>query len=757
MTIEKIISIRNVGRFKNSTAVGDVAFKKHSLIFAENGRGKTTLCAILRSLQSGEAGHIVGRQTLGGREAPNIRFLWSGRPIAFSNGAWDRTIPEIVIYDGSFVADNIHAGEVVGTDHRRNLYRVIIGEQGVILARRMDDLDKLIREKNGQIRDARTTIERNLPQGMNLEAFLDLPDDPAIAEKIAAKETELRAARETDQLQRREPLMEHFIPRISAALPELLHKAVAGVADDAAERIAAHRAGHSMGERGEAWIAEGFGYIRNDSCPFCAQSVAGRPLIDAYRAFFSEAYERLRAEIDDLTGQVEEEFGDRKIAAIEKVIEQNVESIRFWRTYCDLAEPVLARVNEVGDRLRGVRQGILSALSRKAQSPLTEIMLDRSTVDELSALLADAVTYNLGVATANDFIAERKRKAEAADLTAINIALLRLRAQQARHTAQVDAACGLFQQLSADKTDLENEKTTKRERLDEHTAQLIALYGDSINRFLSAFNAGFRISSPTHSYRGGTPSSSYQIIINGVPVDLGDASTPLDKPSFRNTLSAGDRNTLALALFFAQVERHPQRGSLVVVFDDPFTSQDNFRRSHTAYQIKRCGDRCAQVIVLSHDQAFLKLVWDKLESAQRKTLQLVRIGEENTTIAEWDVEKACQARYKLDVETLQRYHALGEGDPRDVIQKIRPVLEGYCRNLYPTQFGESEMMGGIVSKIRGAGTEHPLFAVADAFEEINEFCRRYHHGESADAAIEPIDDNELQGYAKRTLVLTGCF
>ena len=139
--------------------------------------------------------------------------------------------------------------------------------------------------------------------------------------------------------------------------------------------------------------------------------------------------------------------------------------------------------------------------------------------------------------------------------------------------------------------------------------------------------------------------------------------------------------------------------------------------------------------------------------ADRKTLQLARVGEENTTIAEWNIERAVQARYRADIDTLQRFFSLGEGIPMDVIQKLRPVLEGYCRNLYPAQFGEQEMMGSIVGKIRTAGATHPLYPIVDDFDEINMYCRRYHHAENPNAATEPIDNMEMQGYVKRTLSL----
>ena len=66
------------------------------------------------------------------------------------------------------------------------------------------------------------------------------------------------------------------------------------------------------------------------------------------------------------------------------------------------------------------------------------------------------------------------------------------------------------------------------------------------------------------------------------------------------------------------------------------------------------------------------------------------------------------------------------------------------------------MMGSIVGKIRTAGAAHSLYPIVDDFDELNMYCRRYHHAENPNAATEPIDDTELQGYVKRTLSLVGC-
>lgn len=44
-------------------------------------------------------------------------------------------------------------------------------------------------------------------------------------------------------------------------------------------------------------------------------------------------------------------------------------------------------------------------------------------------------------------------------------------------------------------------------------------------------------------------------------------------PSFKNTLSAGDRTSLALACFLADLERETAWAQKIVVFDDPCHSQ----------------------------------------------------------------------------------------------------------------------------------------------------------------------------------------
>ena len=757
--LKRVISIKNVGRFKNCAALGDATFRRFTLILAENARGKTTFCAILRSLFTNTPDFIIGRKTLGSMEQPEVQFLTTNGKVAFRNGAWSAVFPHIAVFDGTYISENVFAGDVVQTDHRRNLYRVIIGAQGVNLAIRLNDLEEQIRTKNGEIRDNLAGLQRHVPAGMTVEVFIALAEDAEIDAKIAAKEQDLQAVRQAAKLQQRAGLTEVAVPVLPAAFAQLLAKTFANVAADAERRVGEHITRHRMQVRGEAWLTEGLGYVTGEECPFCGQSLDAVDLIQAYRSFFSREYHALRDEVTAMSGHVDGAIGDRGSAAIEQTLLQNNSSVEFWQSYCDIVPPVLPEAGRVGAAMTALRQSAEALLQTKAGTPLDAVAPDDGftlALGTFEALRASLGTYNAAVATANAVITARKRQAQAANVRDVKDALARLIAQKARHTDAVRELCAVKTRLLGEKTVVEGDKGRAREQLDAHTEQVITQYGQSINRYLEQINASFRITPLTYTYRGGPPSTSYQILINENPVDLGDPVTPADRPSFRNTLSAGDRNTLALAFFLAQLEQDANRADKVVVFDDPFTSLDGFRRNSTVYQIQRCGETCAQAIVLSHDAGFLHLLWSRLPSADRKTLLFTRIGEENTTITECDIEKTVQARYCAELDTLQQFLSLGQGVPMDVIQKLRPVLEVYCRTLYPTQFGEQEMLGSIVGKIRAAGAVHLLSSVVEDLDELNMYCRRYHHGENPNAATEPIDDAELQGYVKRTLKLVGC-
>src|SRR5687767_8249750 len=97
--LKKIISIKNVGRFRSSARAPNPELTRYVLISGANAYGKTTICSVLRSLQRGDASEILGRQTLGATEAPTVEILLeSGTVARFDGASWNQTLPELAIF-----------------------------------------------------------------------------------------------------------------------------------------------------------------------------------------------------------------------------------------------------------------------------------------------------------------------------------------------------------------------------------------------------------------------------------------------------------------------------------------------------------------------------------------------------------------------------------------------------------------------------------------------------------------------------------
>jgi wobble nucleotide-excising tRNase len=752
--LKKIISIKNVGRFRSSAAPGNPQLAKYTFIVGANGYGKTTLCAVLRSLQTGDPAHVLGRKTLGATDAPAIEVLLDGGQARFDGTTWSATKPEIAIFDGVFVAENVHSGEVVAIEHKRNLYRVIVGDVGVKLAAQDADLTAESRAKAGEISAASKAVQPHVPAGMQLDAFIDLPEAADIAVQIEAQARNVDALRQAGALRARPALSEFAIPALPEGSIDLLARTIEDIAQEAEQRLSVHLTAHGMAASGGNWIADGLGHAV-DTCPFCGQGIQGLPLIAAFRAVFSERYKALAAEITTMKAGVVRDMGDAVLARLGIVSEQNNSGVEFWQRYCAIQASALALPAEAVEAIRALAAAAIELLNRKAAVPLEPIapgedfMAMRTAYD--SAVVAIEAANN-EIRALNVVIASKKAAADAGYLKATEAELACLTAFQTRHRADVSELCAIYTRLSGEKDAIEKSKEAVRKDLDAHSKTVVKPYEGRINDYLDTFNAGFTITETKHAYPGGVATSSYQLVINDTAVDLGDSKTPGDRPSFKNTLSAGDRTTLALAFFLAHLERDPAAAGKLVVFDDPFNSQDAFRRRQTVHEIMKVAGKCAQVIVLSHDATFLKQVWDKSPAAERVALTIIDHRAQGSKIMPVDLEHACRGRTATDIDDLQTYLATGVGGFLDLIRKMRVVLETHCQTTYSGSFVAGDWLGEIVRKIREGSERHPAHALYEELDQINGYTSQYHHGENvADATPDQIDPTELTGFTRRTL------
>jgi hypothetical protein len=261
--IKKIIGIKNVGRFAGCASHGNVEFLQRTYLFAENSRGKSTICAILRSLQSGNGAIIEGRKRLGQSDAPEVSLRLDGRNAVYRNGSWDAPYADLMIFDNAFVHENVYAGDFVDHAHKRNLHRVIVGRRGVALAQTVEELDAQSRAAAQDLGAKRMAVEYFVPMGMGLPAFLALPVDVDVTNQIAAREQTLAAATQAaaraSEIRAQVGLAHETMPAFpiaGEALAALLATQVADVARNVHKQLRDHLANHTRGAR-EAWLVEG--------------------------------------------------------------------------------------------------------------------------------------------------------------------------------------------------------------------------------------------------------------------------------------------------------------------------------------------------------------------------------------------------------------------------------------------------------------------------------------------------------------------
>ena len=755
--IERIIALKNVGKFHDYKASGDVTLRRLTLIFAPNGRGKTTLCDVLRSVASGRPEYLRGRQTLGtGGGNPEAVLRVDGANLTFNDAAWSGHAPDVAIFDSTFIHENVYAGDFVDRDHKRALHNVIVGTRGVDLANEVADLDAKIKHETKRIGDLEAQLRHKLLGGMDLTTFLGLVAIGDIDAQIATTEAEVGAGSRASELTAKAKLAKIECPALPDGLETLLMRELGELSPDAEDRVRDHLRDHTKAAT-ERWISEGLDFVKAGECPFCQNHLEKLDLIGAYRTYFGESYRALRSDITAMTSTLDARFGEDPLLGIQRDLAANTTAEEFWKQFVFLEPAHIEFESDIRQPILTLREAGRAHLAAKQQAPVEAVKIGddlRAAIQGLSEAGDRVAAYNAYVDQANAGIEKQKAEANETDLPSARKKLSLLRATEVRMSPEVDQLCSDYLKSVALKKTLEGDKRAAKGKLDQYTEQIFLKYQSQINALLDMFGAEFGITNTTRSYAGGTASSDYQLVINSTPVSLGGPDAPLETTGFRNTLSSGDRSTLALAFFLAQLDLDPNVSKKVVVFDDPFTSQDRSRRSCTQQLIRRKSTTAAQVIVLSHDPEFLKLVWEGHKPGDVKTLQLARAGQE-TVLREWDIEAETRPAYLHDQAKLKEFADSGQGDRKAVVRCIRPVLEGYMRlRAYP-EFKQSEWLGDLIRNIRGATVGAPLSAfqgTLHVLEDINDFSKKHHHQDNPIAAdSEPIDDGELLTYVKRTL------
>jgi wobble nucleotide-excising tRNase len=412
----------------------------------------------------------------------------------------------------------------------------------------------------------------------------------------------------------------------------------------------------------------------------------------------------------------------------------------------------------LGREWQQARQLVARALEAKEAAPLERIELSqeaRNAVAVYDAHRERVSGLSAQLLAANRTISVIKEQAAAGNVAAREADLVRLRATKARREPNVTVFCDAYLAEKAAKTATEQQRDQAREALEQYRRNVFPNYQNSTNQYLARFNAGFRLEQIQAANTRAGSTCVYNLRINNVTVPVATDAGP-GHPAFRNTLSAGDRNTLALAFFFACLDQDPDLPNKMVVIDDPVSSLDDNRSLTTVQEIRRLLPRVNQVIILSHSKSFLCQTWESSDPTQRSALQVRRDGPSSSTIDTWNVDADLVTEYDRRHEKLRTFLTSGAaGNLRDIAVEIRPMMEHFCRVAYTADYPPGDLLGNFRDKCQTRINQgNPIMSAADVQElrDLTDYGNRFHHNSNPQGYLTVIvTDAEVRGFVDRTL------
>lgn len=775
--IKRINTIKHLGRFSElrSAPGADHDFAELNVVFASNAAGKSTICDVLRSMTSGDAAYVVGRKRLDAGNDSEIVVSLHGtstpQVVRFQNGVWINAAasPKIYIYDDRFVAENVLVGHHINVDQRRNLYGLVIGSQGIALKQAVEAADLQLSAASINARDAEIALTQLLPQGQSIESFRNLPVVADVDEQITTAESALASATQTkskaDAIHQRSSISKVIVAQVPAELSAILSSNLDDIALGAERKIREHLETHSSG-LGIDWLGHGHKAKSGEGCPHCGQSMADLDILQAYNAFFSGQLQDQENARTALRAAVTQVFGEQARNQISETFTAHSTEQSWWSDAAafDFSLPDCPDLASILEAHAAVHHSIIEAVDRKQADPATTTTLtplEQQAIDTWLAVAAQLSDYNSDLDSINAALAEKKVEAGTIDLATFELALETLVSSKKRYRKEAIDAYAAYDESVRVKADSQRSKKSANDALRNQANMLLALYGSRINELLDLFAANFRIvcggSNENYvSFGGGQPTGQLAIEILGQKISSSptDAADP-SRPSLANTLSGGDRSALALAFFLAKVEQEPDLAETIVVFDDPFHSQDRSRQSRTIERIQSLARDAKQVFVFSHDLDFARAV-TPIHGVSSRTFNLDPLAD-STTLECKELPMLPSRAYETKYSELAAFIA----NPANYNDKLngvagtlRTILEEYLQLKFPLRWtGQDYWFGTMIGAIRDSTGDDPLTqcqALLTDLSSVNEFSQRFHHRTTGATADVP-DARELVTYAKQVL------
>lgn len=638
MNIRKITTIKNYKSFsdfswckfcKNKNSQEEV-FQEFSIIFGENGAGKSTICDILKSVSKNQ-----DFQNLSPALTEIEIELNNGginQACKYENGNWTSQVNKnsFLFFDVDFINANVHTHGVRSSNIQQGAHTQKAGQLIIDLdekAMGMEEAFNTSKDKIESFKKLNADILKQLFTDKDKDFFKTYKDtDEKIkTENLSKTQEELKTLEvELSKLQK---LYEKYadinnlqtIIQLVFSSPlsekeifmELFTRQIKEKAqDETEETIKAHFAKHRQFiEYAKDQIPS---IYENENCPLCMQPLANATkVIEYYRTAFDKTYENAKKRfLDDIqiikseleTIKTNLNLLPQKVIVVFDTLEKIKTNFEIQNIY-ELEEKTVCISKFNGITSKEIDDLIIALESLKN--------IERKQVD--AAKLYEGVAAKVEdikkqVKNVNDLIINKNKiindfKGKYSEQSKITGEIQEKIQKQTVLNELIDflKSDKITQIKNQRKTLEEQEKMNKalkeaQEDLGNYLANTIP--GSVISQMIgiiSQFNLNFTLehikpASNTRSY-----SFSFKI-----------KDQKGNERDFKDGLSEGERQLISLAFFFAINENLQNKDKTVLILDDPVTSLDSSNLKILAELIHKKTQEFSQVIILTHHPLFFK-------------------------------------------------------------------------------------------------------------------------------------------------------
>jgi wobble nucleotide-excising tRNase len=785
--IQKIEKLISIGKFRNYQASGDVAFKKLTLFYGDNGGGKTTLTAIIRSLTQNKPELIRRRKSTNQTIAQTAQIIernQSGDTYHTYNATtgWNSPLPDIEIFDIHFVNENIYSGFDFNDEHKKQLHQFVIGAVGVAIQQQIEQ-NKIAKAASRQIQA--TLVQQIIQQvGSNLTtelipAFLTIPATQAnnIDQLIATAEAALISANANSIIQTLQPLSQ-LSPIISGIdFPTLLtdlQTTSQAIQDTTLRTLFATHCQDLLDNNidgPENWLKTGYAYLESKQenltdespayllCPFCQQSLSNNiDIIKAYTIQFNDEFNSLVQRIQAHLISLQSFNLETAIQGLNNINQINSGRITSWSVHLPntVTSPNFNIINDEGI-LRTEFQSLLTAVQLKLQNPSVAGTTTSASVfqSSLQTINANINNYNQSVTAYNGEITTFRTGIQT--IAQAQLEVDRLKRIKKRFDAAVLPLCNQLITEKQTLRGLETDYTQLSQQQQAAATTFFTSYKNRINHYLgSVFKTLFRIDDVVHVPPQGRATHSkigYKLTIDGQDISF----DPSQQYSAKDCLSEGDKSTIALAFFLSKLDIDTGIANKILVFDDPLSSFDSNRRMYTVQIIKDLFPNIKQVIVLSHNEFFLYELSKGFAGGDKKTLRFTEDFIAKASVIEpLILESMVENDYFKHIKELENFLQHPDLNKKEIVLGwLRNVLESHIRFKFYRQLSgltaNNQTFGNLITTLISQGVvfrdnaNHA--AIISKLNLINGISCKPHHG-------EPIPDYTSLGANPNTMNVT---